>query len=236
LPVSKSHALISGLAGAGLAGGGVDALLWDGWVKVAYGLVFSLLLGFSGAFAIGSMIIRLFSSASPKRANRIFDGLHIISAAAMAFTHGLNDGQQFVGVFTLALVLGGVIDSFVIDWKVMALCAFVIALGTSAGGWRIIATIGKKMVDIGPWQGFTATTAGSLTIYAAAHFGIPLSTTHTITSSIAGATSSVHARDVQWKVAFGIVRAWIYTFPVCCLLAYCAALLANALFVVSGPV
>jgi PiT family inorganic phosphate transporter len=230
IPVSKSHALMSGLAGAGIAGGGLQALLVSGWIKVGYGLIFSLLLGFAGAFVIGRIIILLFSRASPGRAGRIFGGLQVISAAAMAFTHGMNDGQKFVGVFTLALVLGRVTDAFVIDWRVMLLCALVMGLGTSLGGWRIIATIGKKMVEIVPWQGFTAETAGSLTIFVASHFGIPLSTTHTITSSIAGATSSLRPRDVQWGVAFGIVRAWIYTFPICGFLAFCAALLANYLF------
>src|SRR5919197_5578992 len=221
LPVSKSHALMSGLAGAGLAGGGPQAPLVAGWIKIGYGLILSLFFGFGAAFVIGRIIILLFAKASSGRAGPIFAALQVVSASVMAFAHGMGDGQKFVGVFTLALVLGRIIDGFVIDWRVMALCALVMGLGTSLGGWRIVVTVGKKMVEIVPWQGFTAETAGSLTIIGAAQFGIPLRTTHKITSSIAGATASLRPRDVRWSVALGIVRAWLYTFPFCGFLAFC---------------
>ena len=229
IPVSKSHALLAGLAGAGFAGGGFDALLWAGWTKVLIGLFCSLVLGALGAWLIGWMLIRMGQSMRPTRAKRTFDRLQIVSAAAMAFNHGLNDGQKFMGVFALTMLAGGATKEFEIPIWVMIVCALSMGAGTSFGGWRIIETVGSKMARIKSWQGFAASTSASVVIFGASMFGIPLSTTHTITSSIVGVGAARRVGDVRWGVLKRILMAWGATFPCCALLAYVAALIANRL-------
>lgn len=230
LPISKSHALVAGLAGAGLAGGGIHALLWSGWEKILIGMGLSVVAGFGLAYLIGTGVIIFAASASPSRAKFGFDIAHIFTAGMMAFAHGMNDGQKFIGIFTLVLVLSGTIGGFVIPWWVIVLCGVTMGLGTSLGGWRIIATIGKRMVKIKSWQGFAATSAASSTIIVASLWGVPLSTTHTITTAIAGASSSRRTADVKWGVVGSVVQGWFMTFPICGILAFVAALLANSLF------
>lgn len=230
IPVSKSHALLAGLAGAGFAGGGLDALQWSGWEKVGIGLVCSIILGFLGALLIGKLVIVFAGGMRPYRAKRLFDNMQVVSAAAMAFNHGLNDGQKFMGVFALTLLAGGVTKEFEIPLWVMLVCALTMGAGTSFGGWRIIKTVGSKLTRIKSWQGFSAETSASLTIFVASHYGIPLSTTHTITTSIVGASAALRVSDVRWGVLQRIVMAWIVTFPCCALIAYLAARVANALW------
>lgn len=227
IPVSKSHALLAGLAGAALAGGGWAALQWTGWQKVGIGLICSIGLGFLGAFAIGRLIILFASNSRPARSKRTFDVLQVISAAFMAFNHGLNDGQKFMGVFALTMLAGGATQVFEIPFWVIVLCALTMGVGTSFGGWRIIETVGSKMARITSWQGFAAQTSAAFTIFGASHFGIPLSTTHTITTAIVGASASRRTYDVRWGVLRRIVLAWCVTFPFCALLAFLAALVAN---------
>jgi PiT family inorganic phosphate transporter len=227
IPVSKSHALLAGLAGAGLAGGGFAALQWTGWQKVGIGLVCSLGLGFGGALLIARAVTHFAGSAPPMRAKRAFDRLQIASAAFMAFNHGLNDGQKFMGVFALTMLAGGATDVFEIPFWVMLVCALTMGLGTSFGGWRIIETVGSKMARITSWQGFAAQTSAAFTIFGASAFGIPLSTTHTITTAIVGATASRRIYDVRWGVLRRIILAWCITFPFCAMLAFLAALVAN---------
>ncbi len=230
IPVSKSHALLAGLAGAGFAGGGLEALQWSGWEKVGIGLVCSIILGFIGAFLIGKAVIGFAGSMRPQRAKRAFDNMQILSASAMAFNHGLNDGQKFMGVFALTLLAGGVTKEFEIPLWVMLVCAITMGLGTSFGGWRIIKTVGSKLTRLKSWQGFSAETSASTTIFVASHYGIPLSTTHTITSSIVGSSASLRKTDVRWGVLKRILLAWIVTFPCCAAIAYGAARIANAVW------
>ncbi len=230
IPVSKSHALIAGLAGAGFAGGGWDALQWHGWQKVGIGLVCSIGVGFIAAIILVRLIILMAANASPHRAKRTFDHLQMGSAAFMAFNHGLNDGQKFMGVFALTLLAGGVTSEFTISWWVILICAITMGLGTSAGGWRIIATIGSKMTRLTSWQGFVATAAASSTIFGASLYGVPLSTTHTITSAIVGVGAGKRASDVRWGVLRKIAMAWLLTFPSCAVIAYLASLIANHLW------
>jgi PiT family inorganic phosphate transporter len=230
IPVSKSHALLAGLAGAGLAGGGWEALQWTGWLKVGYGLVCSLGLGFGGALLIGKLVIALSAGARPTPAKRSYDRLQLLSAAFMAYNHGLNDGQKFMGVFALTMLAGGATDVFDIPLWVILVCALTMGVGTSFGGWRIIKTVGMKMARITSWQGFAAQTSASLTIFGASHFGIPLSTTHTITTAIVGSSAALRVSDVRWGVLRRIVLAWAVTFPFCALMAFGAALAANWLF------
>lgn len=229
IPVSKSHALLAGLAGAAFAGGGFGALQWDGWYKVGIGLVCSIGFGCLGALLIGRIIIRLGGEMKPIRAKKTFDRMQIVSAGFMAFNHGLNDGQKFMGVFALTLLAGGVTKQFEIPWWVILVCALTMGLGTSFGGWRIIETVGSKMTRIKSWQGFAAETSASTTIFVASQYGIPLSTTHTITSAIVGVGASRRLSDVRWGVLKRILLAWCLTFPCCALIAFLAALVANRL-------
>ena len=230
MPVSKSHALLAGLAGAGFAGGGLNALQWAGWQKVLTGMALSIGLGCAAALIFGLIIVRVSGATKPGRSKPLFDRLSILAACFMAFNHGLNDGQKFMGVFAMTLFAGGAIPEFRIPYWVIILCASCMGIGTSAGGWRIIKTVGARMTKLQSWQGFAAQTAAGLTIFGASAYGIPLSTTHTITSAIVGAAGSRRFSDVRWSVLQRIVLAWIVTFPVCAVVAYFAALVANRLF------
>ena len=230
LPISKSHSLLAGLAGAGYAGGGLAALQWSGWTKVFIGMACAVPFGFVATWLLARAIIHFAGDMRPSRAKRLFDRAQIASAGFMAFNHGLNDGQKFMGVFALTLLLGGVTTQFEIPWWVIIICALTMGAGTSFGGWRIIETVGSKMTRIVSWQGFAAEAAASSTIFVASLFGIPLSTTHTITSCIVGAGAARRISDVRWGVLQRIFMAWVVTFPVCACIAYVAARIANWLF------
>jgi PiT family inorganic phosphate transporter len=220
LPTSESHALISGLTGAGLASGGFEVLQWAGWQKVIIGLLFSTFLGFGLGFIIFRTISFLFKRVAISRARRIFSRLQILSAAFMAFAHGSNDGQKFIGAFSLALLLGGISSEFIVPIWVIILCAVVMGLGTSFGGWRIIKTMGMKLARLEPQHGFAAESAAAFSIELASRTGIPLSTTHTINTSIMGVGSAQRFTKIRWRVAKDIILAWVLTFPVCALIAF----------------
>jgi PiT family inorganic phosphate transporter len=230
LPVSKSHALLAGLAGAAFAKGGWQSLQWVGWEKVVIGMLLSVVLGCIAAYVAGRIIVALTGASKPVRTKRMFDRLSIAAACFLAFNHGLNDGQKFMGVFATTLLAGGVLKTFEIPLWVILICALTMALGTSAGGWRIIQTLGSRMTRLQSWQGFAAQAAAGFTIFGASSFGVPLSTTHTITSAIVGAAASRRMSDIRWIVLQRIVMAWLITFPVCFVAAFAAARLASALF------
>jgi len=219
LPTSESHALVAGLTGAGFATGGFRALIYSGWGKVLIGLVCSSIIGFTLALLVGKIIKFFFAQRSPTRSKRLFDRLQIASAGFMAYNHGLNDGQKFMGVFTLALVLAGKLPTFHIPIWVILLCAITMGIGTSAGGWKIIDMLGEKMTRIESWQGFGAEFTASCTILGASTFGIPISTTHTIGTSIMGAAASRKFSSVRWVHARSMIYAWIVTFPICALIS-----------------
>lgn len=227
LPTSESHALVAGLAGAGLATAGPSVLLWEGWRKVLIGLVFSTLLGFLVAVGLMMAIYWIFRRSHVSKVRSIFGRLQVVSAALMAFSHGSNDGQKFIGVFTLALVLGGILPAFQIPAWVVLVCALTMALGTGVGGWRIIRTMGLRLTKLEPVHGFAAETAAGLTIQGAALLGVPLSTTHTIGTSIMGVGATRRLSAVRWGVAGNIATAWILTLPVCGLIAYVTALIVR---------
>ena len=222
LPTSESHALIAGLTGAGLATAGPESLLWTGWSKVLIGLVFSTFLGFFGGLLLMALLYRSLANSRPGSVRRIFGRLQILSAAFMAFSHGSNDGQKFIGVFTLSLMLGGILPSFQVPLWVIFLCALTMGVGTAVGGWRIVKTMGLRLTKLEPVHGFAAETAAALTIELATRLGIPLSTTHTINTAIVGVGATRRFSAVRWGVTFEIVTAWILTFPVCGLIGWLA--------------
>jgi len=220
LPTSESHALVAGLTGAGLATAGTEALVWSGWQKVFIGLGFSTFLGFGGGLLLMTLIYRLFAKVRPDVIRRVFGKLQIVSAGFMAFSHGSNDGQKFIGTFTLVLLLGGVIPEFHVSPWVIVLCATTMGLGTAVGGWRIMRTMGLRLTKLQPVHGFAAETSAAATIVLASSLGIPLSTTHTISTTIMGVGATRRFSAVRWGVSRDIVTAWILTFPVCGLIAW----------------
>ncbi|MBI3980673.1 inorganic phosphate transporter [Candidatus Microgenomates bacterium] len=220
LPTSESHALISGLAGAGFAVGGFRSLEWEGWKKVLIGLGFSTFLGFILAYLIFVAIVWIFNKKGISKVRKIFGKLQILSAGFMAFGHGSNDGQKFIGAFSLALLLAGVTKEFTVPVWVIFLCAGMMGLGTSIGGWRIIKTMGMKLSRLEPQHGFAAETAAATAIEIASRFGIPLSTTHTINTAIMGVGSAQHFSGVRWQIAKNIIFAWILTFPICAFISW----------------
>jgi PiT family inorganic phosphate transporter len=215
LPTSESHALIAGLTGAGLATAGPSSLLWSGWSKVLIGLAFSTFLGFFGGLFLMAALYRGLASSRPGTVRRNFGRLQTLSAGFMAFSHGSNDGQKFIGVFTLALLLGGILPEFQVPLWVILLCAITMGVGTAVGGWRIVRTMGLRLTKLEPVHGFAAETAAALTIELATRLGIPLSTTHTINTTIIGVGATRRFSAVRWGVTLEIVSAWILTFPIC---------------------
>jgi PiT family inorganic phosphate transporter len=220
LPTSESHALVSGLAGAGFATAGAEALVVDGWIKVGYGLVFSTFLGFGGGYLVMGLVYNVFRGVVPSRMRNTFRTMQIFSSAFMAFSHGSNDGQKFMGAFTLALVLGNALPVFAIPTWVIFLCATVMAFGTMTGGWRIMRTLGMRVTKLETHQGFAAETAAATTIELATRLGIPLSTTHTISTSIMGVGAVRGISAVRWGVTQELVTAWILTFPICAAISF----------------
>jgi PiT family inorganic phosphate transporter len=228
LPTSESHALVAGLSGAGLAAGGVGVLVWDGWQKVLIGLVFSTFLGFAMGLLLTVALYWTFRNWRPGQVRRVFGRVQVLSAAFMAFSHGSNDGQKFIGTFSLALVLGGLLPEFRVPLWVILLCAGTMGVGTAVGGWRIVKTMGLRLTKLDPVHGFAAETAAATAIELASRFGIPVSTTHTINTAIMGVGSTRRLSAVRWGVGREIVTAWILTFPVCGLIAWAVATLAAA--------
>jgi PiT family inorganic phosphate transporter len=182
--------------------------------KVLLPLVLSPILGIGIGFLSMVVILNIFRRANPRRINERFRRLQVVSAAAMAFSHGSNDAQKTMGIMTLALVAAGLLpaDSAIPLW-VIVLAATAISLGTAAGGWRIIRTMGQRVVKLDPVHGFAAETTAASIIYTASHFGMPVSTTHVISSAIMGVGASDRLSAVRWGVAGNIVIAWILTIP-----------------------
>jgi PiT family inorganic phosphate transporter len=226
LPTSESHALIAGLTGAALATAGPSSLLWIGWYKVLIGLLFSTFLGFFGGLLLMGSLYRMLANTRPGTVRRTFGRLQILSAAFMAFSHGSNDGQKFIGVFTLALLLGGILPEFRVPLWVIILCALTMGVGTAIGGWRIVKTMGLRLTKLEPVHGFAAETAAALTIELATRLGIPLSTTHTINTAIVGVGATRRFSAVRWGVTLEIVSAWILTFPICGIIGWLVATIA----------
>ena len=221
LPSSSSHALIGGLVGAALAASQV--VYWDGVrEKVLIPMIISPLIGMTAAFALTLGLQWIFRNAKKSRAGKGFRIGQIFAAGTMSVGHGLQDAQKTMGVMTLALVVGGMHSGESIPSWVKISAALAISLGTYAGGWRIMKTLGKRMVEIDPVRGLASqTVASTVLFYMAIHLKAPISTTHTITSSIIGAGATRGPKWVRWGVVSNILAAWIFTLPAA---ALCAAI------------
>jgi PiT family inorganic phosphate transporter len=220
IPSSSSHALIGGLLGAVIVSVGADAIKVEGVRdKVLLPLVLSPILGITMGFGLMVLLLNLFKRANPRRLNERFRRLQVVSAAYMAFSHGSNDAQKTMGIMTLALLAAGVIPNAEIPLWVILLAATAISFGTAAGGWRIIRTMGQKVVKLDPVHGFAAETTAATIIFGASHFGMPVSTTHVISTAIMGVGASDRLSAVRWGVAGNIIVAWIVTIPASALAA-----------------
>ena len=227
IPTSESHALIAGLSGAAIAvHGSFSGINGEAWVKVLYGLGLSLLVGFGFGFVTVKLIERIFRRMNRRKTTSFFQGAQIAGAAAMAFMHGAQDGQKFMGVFLLGIFLSrGQADagSFVIPFWLMLLCSLVMALGTSLGGMRIIKTVGMDMVKLEKYQGFAADLAAAGCLLLSSLTGLPVSTTHTKTTSIMGVGAAKRLSSLNWGIVKEMLFAWVMTFPGCGLVGFVMA-------------
>jgi inorganic phosphate transporter, PiT family len=214
IPSSSSHALIGGLLGATIVSAGFEALDVDGIVsKVLVPMFSSPVLGFALGFLLMVLLAHLFFRARRRPMSNLFRRAQVFSAGYMAFAHGSNDAQKTMGIITLALFAAGVIDDINVPAWVIVMAATAMSLGTAAGGWRIMKTMGQRVVKLEPVHGFAAETTAATVLLSTAHLGMPVSTTHVISSAITGVGTTRGRRQVRWDVARRIVTAWIVTIP-----------------------
>jgi len=213
LPTSSSHALIGGLVGASVLHGGWATVQFSGLLAVLKAMVFSPLFGFLVGLSIMVGISWLFFRVQRGAATRLFSRLQLVSAGFMAFSHGANDAQKAMGIITLALLSAGQLTSGEVPTWVVVSCAAAMGLGTASGGWRIVRTLGTRIVKLEPVHGFAAETGAAAVLLATAHIGLPVSTTHTITSSVMGVGAVKRLSAVRWGVTAKIVYAWVFTLP-----------------------
>jgi PiT family inorganic phosphate transporter len=214
-----------------LAAVGVSGVDWGGVVgKIILPMIFSPLLGFAAAWLFMTGLFWLVRRRSPDPVNSTFRTLQWFSTGFVAFSHGGNDAQKTMGIITLALVTSGQIGTFVVPLWVKVACAVAMALGTYSGGWRIIHTMGSKVIKLDPVHGFAAQTSAASVIEVFTHFGFPVSTTHTITAAIMGVGSTRRLSAVRWGVAWNIVTAWVLTLPAAALVAAVIYLLGALVF------
>ncbi len=219
LPVSSSHALIGGYAGAAVAKAGFGALLLSGWTKTLIFIVLAPVIGALVAFILSIAVTWIFRRYAPSKLDRLFRRLQLLSAAAYSLGHGGNDAQKTMGIITGLLVASGKLKEFAVPLWVILLSHAAIAFGTLFGGWRIVKTMGAKITKLQPFGGFCAETAGAITLVGATMAGIPVSTTHTITGAIIGVGSTRRLSAVKWGVAGKIVWAWVLTIPIAAVVA-----------------
>lgn len=220
LPSSSSHALIGGLIGASIVHAGIYSVNLKGvFEKVIIPMITSPVIGLLVGFIIMIILMRLFNKANPDKINKNFRKLQLVSSGLMALSHGSNDAQKTMGIIALALFSSGIIKTFDIPLWIIILCAVTMASGTMTGGWKIIRTMGSKVIKLKPIHGFAAETSAAGIILTASHFGIPLSTTHVISTSIMGVGATQRLSAVKWDVVKNIVTAWIFTIPASMLFA-----------------
>jgi PiT family inorganic phosphate transporter len=214
IPSSSSHALVGGLLGAGLAKVGLSAIVWKGVLKTGAAIVGSPLTGFLLALLLVLIVSWLFLRFTPYGVDRTFRRLQFVSASAYSLGHGGNDAQKTMGIIAVLLYSQGHLGSdFYVPFWVVITCQVAMGLGTLFGGWRIVKTMGTRITRLTPAQGFCAETGGAITLFLATYFGIPVSTTHTITGAIIGVGAARRMSAVRWSVAGSIVIAWIITIP-----------------------
>jgi PiT family inorganic phosphate transporter len=231
IPSSSSHALIGGLIGATLVYAGTSAVQWsDIALKVILPMFVAPLIGFIGARIIMIVLLWIVAKRPPAKTNRVFRVLQIFSAGFMAYSHGSNDAQKTMGIIALALFTTGTISSFYIPTWVVVAAATAMALGTYSGGWRIIHTLGSRVIKLDPIHGFAAETSAASVITATAHLGFPISTTQAITAAIMGSGSTQRMSAVRWGVAGDIATAWVLTIPAAGLIAAAAFFPVNWIF------
>lgn len=233
IPSSSSHALIGGLIGGGIAQAGLNQVHWNILKdKVLIPLVGSPLAGFVGGWILMNFLLTIFAKFTPIFVGRFFRQGQVLSSAFMAFSHGSNDAQKTMGIITLALIAAHQIPAqpFHVPFWVIVLSATAMAFGTAAGGWRIIRTMGTKLVQLTPIHGFAAETSAATIIEAASRFGFPLSTTHVISSTILGVGSAKRFKSVRWFVARSMFQAWIFTIPATALIAFISYIILTKIF------
>ncbi len=230
MPISLTHGLVSGMVGAGIAISGSASIVWDVLVRVISAVGIAPLVGFVAGFIVMVAIYWIFKDALPAKVSKIFGKLQLVSAAFMAYSHGKNDGQMPIGVISMALmVYHGWSDFHILPW-VIVLSAVSISFGTAVGGWRVIRTLGLKMTTMRPVHGFAASASAAGVIELASHFGIPVSTTHCMSSAIMGVGATRRLSAVRWGIAKDIVLTWVLTFPACGLLGWILASLLKLIF------
>ncbi len=239
LPVSITHSFVAGLAAAGIALAGSQAVVWNIMQRVGASVVIAPVLGFIGGVLLMIILLWLLRRNAPAGVRTVFSRLQWLTTAFLAYSHGKNDGQMPIGVMTLALMIyyeaGGQIaqadalwDN--IPWWVIALSSLAISSGTAMGGWRVVKTVGMRVTALGPVRGFAAQASAASVIEAASQLGIPVSTTHSVSSAVMGVGATRRLSAVRWGVAGNIIAAWIITFPVCGGLGYLFAWLLGLIF------
>ncbi|MHB8843926.1 MAG: inorganic phosphate transporter [Nitrospirota bacterium] len=220
LPVSSSHALVGGLIGAAMAHGGISILNGDGITKIFLSLLLSPLAGFIIGYGFMKAVLYLFGHLAPGTISKHFGRLQIVSSSFMAFGHGSNDAQKAMGIITMALFAAGKIPTLDVPTWVVLTCAFAMGFGTIFGGWKIIKTLGHKMLKLEPIHGFAAETSSAAIILFSSHWGLPVSTTHVVSTAILGVGATKRLSAVRWGIAGKIVMAWVLTLPFCIAMAW----------------
>jgi PiT family inorganic phosphate transporter len=220
LPISVSHSIIGGYGGAGIAKAGFDALIISGYSKVVIFIFAAPLIGLVMAYIFSIITIWIVRNKQPRKVDKYFRRLQLLSAGLYSLSHGTNDAQKTIGIITVLLFTNGLLGStFYVPFYIVILCHSVIAFGTLIGGWKVIKTLGMRVTKLTPFGGFSAETSAGLTIIGATIFGIPVSTTHTITGAIIGVGSIKGLSAVRWGVAKNILWAWVFTIPLSALVA-----------------
>lgn len=220
IPSSSSHTLVGGLVGAAIAKAGFGAVFMGEVIKIILFIFMAPLIGMAAAVVLSIAVLHICKNMSPFRVDKNFRRLQLLSSAAYSLGHGSNDAQKMMGVIFIAVVSGGFlkISDPIPLWIVLA-CQTAMALGTWSGGWRIVKTMGQKITKLRPFEGFSAETAGAITLFATALMGIPVSTTHTITGAIIGTGIIKRLSAIKWKVTLNLIWSWIITIPITALLA-----------------
>ncbi|MBN8198916.1 MULTISPECIES: inorganic phosphate transporter [Bacillaceae] len=230
IPSSSSHAIIGSIAGAAIAAAGFSALNYQGFLKILQALIFSPLIAFAAGFIVYSIFKIVFKHNNLTKTNRNFRLFQIFTAALQSYTHGTNDAQKAMGIITMALIANNYVTSTDIPFWVQFSCALAMGLGTSIGGWKIIKTVGGKIMKIRPINGVAADLTGAMIIFGATYIHLPVSTTHVISSSILGVGSAHRLKGVKWGTAQRMLITWVITLPISATLAGIVYLILNAIF------